>query len=388
MNEKKNNSDRKSKEIFSEIELLFDIAKRAGWIKRGKILYSPTPKPLSSRQKTSQQDTVPITTPWGSDAVSILTETKRHIVMSSDQHIEGTHFDTSFMTYDEVGERALRCASSDIFATGIKPSFALTNISSPSRKIIREIEEGILRCAKKLDIKILGGDIAKSDRVQLSVFVFGVSEGGGGGKGAEKAPLSRFGAEEGDHIFITGNVGDAALALAVLKKKGRKFAEKYIPGALKKFLFPPVEKAFKKLKIVMEKFDVKFSADLSDGPLAALQWISILNKKHIEFFPERLPISDEFIRFAHEYFDDPSSIPATWGDDYEIIFGISEKDAQKHMNEIRKEKNEVIGIVLSDDDKKRAIKKKYPYIKLKVLGGKNIFIFMTHRIKAKTFSHF
>jgi thiamine monophosphate kinase len=93
---------------------------------------------------------------------------------------------------------------------------------------------------------------------------------------------------------------------------------------LQKFLRPPLRaKILRKIKSF-----VRFSADASDGPLRTVEWICALNNVSCEFFPERMPFSEEFLRFAPSFFKDPQSVAITYGDDYEIVFGTPEEKSQ------------------------------------------------------------
>ncbi len=347
----------------SEVTLLLSAGRRASWItKGGKV-----------RKKLRLKGGVEVRTPWGSDTFS--TYGKGTFIFSSDQSVEGVHFDLSFMTPEEAGARALRCTLSDIVASGGVPSFVFLNISGSSSQLVSRIGNGAVDEAEKLGVKVAGGDISRSDgRASISVFAVGICDEG-------EEPLSRFGAKPGDHIFMTGTAGDSALALKVIREKGRKYAEKIVPHSLEKFLKPPLRfRDMKKIKKLAH-----FSADVSDGALRTVEWFCILNNVSAEFFPERIPFSEEFLRFAPEFFENPKEILATWGDDYEISFGVIEDSWKKGRRY-----GEVIGIVLSSRDVKRALEMGYPYKKISGIDGRELFIFFTYNIKIEGsgYSHF
>ncbi len=334
---------------MSEIERIIDLGRKLGWILNKSLL-----------KKIGLPYFEKLSTPWGSDSLSIKVG-NFHIVISSDQSVEGTHFNLKFMTPEEVGERALRCAVSDIVCTASFPAFAFVNLAGRDYKVLEKIAEGIIKSSDEIGLKLAGGDTSSSNTYSVSIFVVGYSK---------EKPLSRFGARPGDHIHITGTVGDSALALEVLKKKGRKFAEKYIPYALQKFLKPPLRvNTLQRIKSV-----VRFSADASDGPLRTVEWICALNNISCEFFPERMPFSEEFLRFAPNFFKDPQSIAITFGDDYEIVFGTQEEKSQS-----MRKYGEIIGIILSEHDVKRALRKNYPFKKVPSISGKGKFIFFTYK---------
>ncbi|MEO0232235.1 MAG: hypothetical protein ABIM29_06810, partial [candidate division WOR-3 bacterium] len=86
--------------IDKEIEEIIKIGEKTGWIKekrnKGKYIY----------RKNKIKD-FEISTLWGSDSFSIKINEKNHLVFTTDQHIEMTHFETNYMHLDEIGERAL-----------------------------------------------------------------------------------------------------------------------------------------------------------------------------------------------------------------------------------------------------------------------------------------
>jgi thiamine-monophosphate kinase len=124
---------------------------------------------------------------------------REDLVFTTDQLIEGVHFRAGTAAH-RVGERAVARALSDIAAMGADPRFCLVSLAVPRTFDI----ESFYRGARRLQVTIAGGDLARSRRVSCDVVVCGSVPRG-------KA-LRRDGARPGDAIYVSGLLGGAAAA--------------------------------------------------------------------------------------------------------------------------------------------------------------------------------
>ena len=96
------------------------------------------------------------------------------LAISSDSLVEDVHFSCFFMTPKEIAKKALLVNISDILASGAKPICATINLSGHlDEKFIDEFYEGVNYIANEYDIKIIGGDLTKSDKIVVSITIFG-----------------------------------------------------------------------------------------------------------------------------------------------------------------------------------------------------------------------
>lgn len=136
------------------------------------------------------------------------------LVWTLDASIEGVHFDRRWLTLEQVGNRAIEAAVSDLAAMGAKPIGALVGLTLPkgcSRSDIEALGKGQARAAKRTKCPIIGGNITSGPVLSLTTTALGRA----------KKPLRRDGARAGDELWLVGEVGRARAGLELLQK-GKK----------------------------------------------------------------------------------------------------------------------------------------------------------------------
>jgi thiamine-monophosphate kinase len=91
-------------------------------------------------------------------------------------------------------------AISDIYATGGKPVYYLHSLTVDKNweeEYITEIVKGVSKALEKSSVSFLGGDFGVSEQWRYTATVIGRSE----------KPVMRSGANPGDSVFMTGNIG-------------------------------------------------------------------------------------------------------------------------------------------------------------------------------------
>lgn len=157
----------------------------------------------------------------------------RPLSISSDLFLEDIHFRRSYTSAEEIGHKALACNVSDLAACGSRPLAFTMNLGLPTSVDAAWLDDffgGMGMLASRYGLTLVGGDLSKSDKILVSITVFG-----------EESPntgfLSRGGSLPGDVIFVVGRVGLARVGLHVLEKEGRE-AENSWPNACKALLRP------------------------------------------------------------------------------------------------------------------------------------------------------
>jgi len=218
-----------------------------------------------------------------------------------DTLVEATHFPASTPAVD-VGYRVVAVNLSDIAAMGAKPrwmTLALT-LSDKDERWVEAFASGLLEAAGEFDVALVGGDMTSGDVTVATVHMTG-----------EVAPgkaLLRSGAREGDRIFVTGTVGDAAAGLDLLR---RGETDDVLVG---RFLRPRAR------LVVGTALGGRASAaiDVSDGLLGDLQKLLDASGVGGEVDIERVPLSAALTsRFGTP---DCERFALTGGDDYELCF--------------------------------------------------------------------
>jgi len=156
------------------------------------------------------------------DDCALLRLGRTTLALSSDASLEGVHFRTDWLSFQEIGWRAGAAALSDLAAEGATPLGVLVSLGVPAsgRRAARnadpaaEIMRGVAAVAKRVDARVLGGDLTHSPRYLVDVCAIGTVE----------RPVRRSGARPGDGVWVTGRLGGAGLGLARLRA-GRGVAD-------------------------------------------------------------------------------------------------------------------------------------------------------------------
>lgn len=149
------------------------------------------------------------------DAAAVAPPPGREIIIASDMLAAGVHFRGDDPP-DTVAARALRANLSDLAAMGAEPHGYLMALALPPG-LARESGEGgwaaafaaqLARDQAEFGVGLLGGDTtAAPGPLTVSITALGFVEAG--------QALRRSGARPGDALYVSGTVGDAALALAL-----------------------------------------------------------------------------------------------------------------------------------------------------------------------------
>jgi len=149
----------------------------------------------------------------GDDAAVVSAPDSRYVV-TTDTMIEDHDFRLDWSTGFDLGYKAIATNFSDVAAMGAKPTALVVAIALPSSTNISWLEafaDGLNAAIKELapDAEVVGGDIASSEKVFISVTAHGDLEG--------RDPVLRSGAKPGDVLAVAGTLGRAAAGLALLQ---------------------------------------------------------------------------------------------------------------------------------------------------------------------------
>ena len=255
----------------------------------------------------------------GDDAALISLSTGMELAISADMLVAGTHFFADCDAY-QLGWKSLAVNISDMAAMGANPKWATLAIALPdiNESWLAEFSRGFFACADNFNVDLIGGDTTRGP-LTISVQIMGEVPIG-------KA-IKRSGAEVGDEIWVSGKLGDAALALAHIQ--GKLVLPEEASLACAKALHTPQPR----VALGLALRDIANSAiDISDGLLADLGHIleqSTVGAKlelksipHSTFAEFPIDLNDEHLR----------KMVLAGGDDYELCFTAP---AEKHTEIIR-----------------------------------------------------
>jgi len=153
-----------------------------------------------------------VVTGIGDDCAVLRVPPGHELLVTTDFTIEKVHFRRDWHRPELVGRRCLTRGLSDIAAMGGEPLAAFLSLALPGdvrQKWVERFLKGLLDLAAEFKVPLAGGDTAQSaGGIQADIVVVGSVPKG-------KAVL-RSGAKAGEGIYVTGELGGSAAALARL----------------------------------------------------------------------------------------------------------------------------------------------------------------------------
>jgi len=162
---------------------------------------------------------VPATTLGGGDDCALFAPPAgMQVATSTDLLVEGRHFFAD-VAPEALGHKALAVNLSDLAAMGAQPLGCLLALALPAARAqdawLAAFARGFLALAERCHCPLLGGDTTKSDAgLVISVTVFGAV--------APEQALRRDAARAGDDVWVSGHLGAAAAALALLQGRWQR----------------------------------------------------------------------------------------------------------------------------------------------------------------------
>ncbi|WP_042005383.1 thiamine-phosphate kinase, partial [Capnocytophaga canis] len=156
------------------------------------------------------------------------------------------------------------------------------------------------------------------------------------GEADESDIVYRNGAKENDLMVVTGDLGGAYLGLQVLEREKAVFQVNpnsqpdldmysYI---IERQLKP---EARKDILLLLKELGVKPTAmmDISDGLSSEILHICKQSNVGCRLYEDKIPLDPQVISTCEEFNLDSTTIALSGGEDYELLFTISQKDYDK-----------------------------------------------------------
>ncbi|MEO8932670.1 MAG: thiamine-phosphate kinase [Xanthomarina sp.] len=281
-------------------------------------------KNLTVKQKTTFKSI-------GDDA-AVLDFKQKQIVVTTDMLIEGVHFDLSYMPLKHLGYKAIVVNLSDVYAMNAEATQVTVSIAVSNRFPLEALEAlyaGIETAAEAYNIDVVGGDTTSSTTgLIISVTAIGTVD-------ANEA-VYRSGAKPNDLLVVSGDLGGAYMGLQVLEREKEVFkvnpnnqpdldAYTYI---IERQLKPEARKDVRKL---LKDLDIKPTAmiDISDGLSSEIMHLCKQSKVGCDLYENKIPLDPQVISACEEFNIDSTTVALNGGEDYELLFTISQEDFPK-----------------------------------------------------------
>jgi thiamine-monophosphate kinase len=280
----------------------------------------------------------------GDDAAVIRQRAGLDTVVTADMLVEDVDFrlGRGGISPRDLGRRALAVSLSDVAAMGARPRFCLLSLGVPRARwrgrFPEDFYEGVRALAETHGVLVVGGDTSRTpERVVVDSIVLGEVRSG-------RAVL-RSRARAGDRIFVTGSLGGAAAGLRILEGdavRKSKIASPSTPASRPRVTSAERGLVMRQLRPVPR---VEWGAllgarrlatamiDLSDGLSSDLAHLCRESRVGARIDAASLPF-DALLTSAGISGDDALPLALHGGEDFELLFTVSARDARRLPREL------------------------------------------------------
>jgi thiamine-monophosphate kinase len=222
--------------------------------------------------------------------------------------------------------------ASDVYAMNAKATQITVSIAASNRFPVEALEElysGIQLAAKLYNIDVVGGDTTSSTSgLLISITALGIAD--------KEDIVYRSGAKPNDLLVVTGDLGAAYMGLQILEREKEVF--KANPNAqpdldpytylIERQLKP---EARKDIAPLLKELGVKPTSmiDISDGLSSEIIHLCKNSQVGANLYEEKIPLDPAVISVCEEFDIDSTTIALSGGEDYELLFTISQEDYDK-----------------------------------------------------------
>ena len=270
----------------------------------------------------------------GDDAAIINAEGKK-VLVSTDMFTEGVDFNLGYVPLKHLGYKVVVAGISDIISMNAVPTQIMISVAVSNRFPVEALEEiyvGVQLACRRYKVDLVGGDTTSSQTgLVINVTAVGLEN--------SENIITRNGAKLNDLLVVTGDLGGAYMGLQILEREHSVYLKNpnmqpemegydYI---LERQLKP---EARTDIKGILEELGVKPTSmiDISDGLASEVLHLSDRSKVGFRIYEEKIPMDELTISTADEFNLNPVMTALNGGEDYELLFTISQSDFDKIKN--------------------------------------------------------
>lgn len=250
----------------------------------------------------------------GDDAACLKIPNDHELLVTTDTLVENVHFITTWDPYD-IAWKAVMVNLSDIAAMGGKPCFASLALTLPKPDLnwLARFSEGFHAAVHHYEVTLIGGDLTKGP-LSLTLTMQGIIP--------EGKAVKRSSAKPGDSIWVSGELGGAALALiANIAPHDKK--------TLMNKLLRPIPRL--DLQTILQTF-ASSAIDISDGLGADLGHICEASRVGASLYIDAIPLHPLLQKYQK---DNAAYFALIGGDDYELCFTIPHNQETSFIKAIK-----------------------------------------------------
>src|SRR5688572_16911087 len=266
------------------------------------------------------------------DDAAVIDHFGKQTVVTTDLLLEGVHFDLAYTPLKHLGYKSVIVNLSDLYAMNATPTQITMSIGISNRFSLEgldEFYEGVYAACEKYDVDLIGGDTCSSQKG----FIISVTAIG------EVTPdtfVKRNTAQKGDLLCCSGYLGAAYVGLLFLEREKQIYlehpqvqpdleGESYVIGRLLK---PEARKDIIEF-LETQQIVPTSMMDISDGLSSEVLHICEQSQLGCVLYEEKLPIAEEMRTAAFKFEIDPTACALSGGEDYELLFTMSQSDYEK-----------------------------------------------------------
>lgn len=266
------------------------------------------------------------------DDAAVIDHFGKLTVITTDLLLEGVHFDLAYTPLKHLGYKSVVVNVSDVYAMNATPTQITISIGISNRfglEALNEFYDGVYAACSAYGVDLVGGDTTTSQKG----FVISVTAIG------EVTPdkfVRRSTAQKGDLLCVSGDLGAAYLGLLFLEREKKIFLEspsvqpdleneQYVIGRMLK---PEAQKEIVDFFAEKEILPTAMM-DISDGLSSEILHICKDSNLGCVLYEEKIPIAAETRKAAFKFEIDPTACALSGGEDYELLFTVSQNDYDK-----------------------------------------------------------
>jgi len=251
----------------------------------------------------------------GQDCAVIRSRTRT--LLTVDALVEGVHFEPGWLSARQLGRKSFLVNASDVAAMGGRPRCCLISLgvdpSYPARAL-SALQDGIVAAARECGTSVAGGNLTRSEKLFVSVTLLG---------DAPPRLVTRQGARPGDHVYVTGWLGDAALGLRLLRAGAAGGIGRAEAHLIRRFREPAAR--LRAGQSLVNARIVSAMIDVSDGLIQDLQHICTESRVGAVLQAPTVPVSPAYRAIQ----GGDRSLALSGGEDYELLCTVPERNVKR-----------------------------------------------------------